>query len=309
MNDLARMEAAADWLIRLNDAPSDEATVNQWLQWCEEDRENLAAFKRTQAVWQAAVPPGTERGRSRSLSHLWMALAASVVLGLGLGAWLFARSDPHAGLQSYSTPVAGWALRVLPDGSQVELGAGSRISTHYSNSVRAVTVDSGEAFFSVQKDARRPFVVTAGNLRVVAVGTAFNVRRGDGRVVVAVQEGKVRLTEGTDAAEELAAVKAGEQAVYVAQARRLAIAHIEATDAASWRNGILKYEREPLSAVAADLNRYSPRKIVITDPAIAQLPFTGTVFSTSIDDALQALTDVFPIVLVKKPDSIELRKR
>ena len=79
--------------------------------------------------------------------------------------------------------------------------------------------------------------------------------------------------------------------------------------AASWRNGILKYEREPLSAVAADLNRYSPRKIVITDPAIAQLPFTGTVFSTSIDDALQALTDVFPIVLVKKPDSIELRKR
>jgi transmembrane sensor len=310
MNDLARMEAAADWLIRLNDAPGDETTINQWLQWCEEDADNLAAFKRTQVVWQAAVPPETRGAASRSVSRSWMALAASVVVGLSCGVWLLSRGDSHATLQSYSTPIAGRALGVLPDGSQVELGAGSRISTHYSDALREVTVDSGEAFFSVQKDARRPFVVTAGNLRVMAVGTAFNVRRGDGRVVIAVEEGKVQLSEGTGAtAAEFAAIGAGEQAVYVAQARRVAIAHIQPTDAASWRIGILKYEHEPLSAVAADLNRYSTVKIVIADPSIAQLPFTGTVFSTRIDDALLAFTQVFPVVLVKKSDSVELQRR
>jgi transmembrane sensor len=64
-----------------------------------------------------------------------------------------------------------------------------------------------------------------------------------------------------------------------------------------------------LSAVAADLNRYSTRKIVINDPAIAELPFTGTVFSSRIDDALHALIDVFPLNLIEHSDSIELSRR
>jgi transmembrane sensor len=198
---------------------------------------------------------------------------------------------------------------VLPDGSKVELGAGSRITTQYSNRTRGVTVDSGEAFFSVKKDARRPFIVTVGDLRVIAVGTAFNVRRADDQVVVAVEEGKVRVADSSGAGSDLAAVGAGEQAVYRKTARHLAIVHIKPADAALWRDGILKYEHEPLSAVAADLNRYSTRKIVISDPAIAELPFTGTVFSTRIDEALHAFIDVFPLTIIEHPDSIEIHRR
>jgi transmembrane sensor len=308
MSDLSRMEAAADWLVRLSDAPGDDAIIASWLQWCEEDPENLAAFQRTQAVWQAAAPAEETGASQRSTLKPWIAAAASVLLCLS-AVWFFGRQDNDRGAQSYSTPIAGQGSSVLPDGSKVELGAGSRITTQYSGATRAVFVDSGEAFFSVKKDARRPFVVTAGNLRVIAVGTAFNVRRGDDRVVVAVQEGKVRVSDSSGSAPDLAAVGAGEEAVYIATARHLAVAHIRPTDAASWRHGILKYEHEPLSAVAADLNRYSTRKIVISDPAIAELPFTGTVFSTRIDDALQALTDVFPLTIVERANTIELHRR
>lgn len=309
MNDVARMHEAADWLVRLNDSPGDEATIAAWLQWCEQDTDNLPAFKRTQAVWQGALPMEEPRLAMQSAVKPWFAVAASVVLGLSAAAWFLARHGVDSGRQSYSTPIAGRASGVLPDGSKVELGAGSRITTQYTDINRGVTVDAGEAFFSVKKNAQRPFVVAAGNLRVIAVGTAFNVRRGDDRVVVAVEEGKVRVADSIGAESDLATVSAGEQAVYLANFHRVALAHIKPTDAASWREGILKYENEPLSAVAADLNRYSTRKIVINDPAIAQLPFTGTVFSSRIDDALHALVDVFPLALIEHSDSIELGRR
>ena len=310
MNDLTRLEAAADWLIRLNDAPGDEALIAAWLQWCDEDRDNLPAFKRTQAVWQAAAPMQEPRRTVRTTLKPWFAMAATVVLGgAATLAWFSARHSLDSGQQSYSTPIAGRGQSVLPDGSKVDLGAGSRITTQYSDTTRGVTVDSGEAFFSVKKDARRPFVVTAGNLRVIAVGTAFDVRRAGDQVVVAVEEGKVRVSDTAGSGPDLAAVGAGEQAVYREKVRSLALGQIKLADAASWRDGILKYEHEPLSVVVADLNRYSTRKIVIGDPSIASLPFTGTVFSTHIDDALHAFSDVFPVTLIEHADSIELDRR
>jgi transmembrane sensor len=309
MNDLARLQAAADWLVRLNDAPADEALITAWLQWCEEEPDNLPAFKRTQAVWEAAARVNEPRPALRSTLKPWFAIAATILLGAGTLAWVLVRHTFDSGQQSYSTPIAGRGLSVLPDGSKVDLGAGSRITTQYSATIRGVTVDSGEAFFSVKKDAGRPFVVTAGELRVIAVGTAFNVRRAGDQVVVAVEEGRVRVTDATGSGPDLAAVGAGEQAVYRERIRRLALGHIKPNDAASWRDGILRYEHEPLSAVAADLNRYSTRKILISDPSIAALPFTGTVFSTRIDDALRAFSDVFPVTIVEHADSIELNRR
>ncbi len=198
MNELTRLQAAADWLVRLNDAPGDEALITAWLQWCEEDHDNLPAFKRTQVVWQAAALVRQPRPGSRPALKPWFAIAATVVLGAATLAWFLARHTFDSGQQSYSTPIAGRALSVLPDGSKVELGAGSRITTRYSDTIRGVTVDSGEAFFSVKKDAQRPFVVTAGNLRVIAVGTAFNVRRAGDQVVVDVEEGRYAFQTAPD---------------------------------------------------------------------------------------------------------------
>ena len=243
------------------------------------------------------------------IQRRWWAAAAAVLLAVACVFSLIGRHGVDPDQQSYSTPIAGRGSSVLPDGSRVELGAGSRITTRYTAAIRGVTVDAGEAFFWVTKDPKRPFVVRVGDLQVIAVGTAFNVRRGGDQVVVAVEEGKVRVAEALGARVDLAAVGAGEQAIYGEKVHRLAKLRIKPADASSWRQGILRYEQEPLSAVAADLNRYSTRKIVIKDPAVARWPFTGTVFAGHIDDALHAFTEVFPLILIEQPESVELRRR
>lgn len=319
--DLDRMAAAADWLVRLHDAPGDEALAVAWLQWCEEDPRNLQEFRSAQSVWHAANPsappmtmadevPPARRWLDR---RAWLGLAATVLVALGVGTSVYLRSDNDELLQSYATPIAGTGSSVLPDGSRVELGADSRITTRYTAKQRSISVDFGEAYFEVAKDPARPFLVDAGDMKVTAVGTAFNVRRNNDRVVIAVSEGRVRLDhqgESTDTTPESSTpLAAGQQAVYSSDSRTVTIAEIQADDVASWRNGVLKYMHEPLGSVAQDLSRYHSKRIVISDARLSAMPFTGTVFSTRIDDALSALESVFPLRVKEGNDAIELIPR
>src|SRR5688572_7970788 len=130
--DLDRMEAAADWLVRLHDAPGDEALAVAWLQWCEEDPRNLQEFRSAQSVWHAAnpsappmpampampepmlsPPPPLQHGLSR---RSWLGLAATVLMAVGVGSTFYLRSSNDELLQSYATPIAGTGSSVLPDG-------------------------------------------------------------------------------------------------------------------------------------------------------------------------------------------------
>lgn len=238
-------------------------------------------------------------------------LAASVLMIVGIGASVFLLRT-HEVSQSYATAVGGTGSSVLPDGSKVELGAGTRITTRYTAKLRSVSVEAGEAYFSVVKDPLRPFLVTAGSMRVTAVGTAFNVRRDSVRVIVAVSEGRVKLDStpaGQSGSDESMRLLAGEQAVYSSASGDVTIAKIRTADVASWRHGMLKYVHEPLGSVVADLSRYYPKRIIINDAALGEMPFTGTVFSANVVDALRAFEDVFPLQVRESVDSIELMPR
>ena len=99
----------------------------------------------------------------------------------------------HAGaLDSIITPLAMNQAAVLPDGSQVDFGARSALDVEFTGNQRHLELRTGQAFFRVKHDAHHPFVVEAGPVRVMAVGTAFDVRKTGTQVTVTVQEGTVR---------------------------------------------------------------------------------------------------------------------
>ena len=118
----------------------------------------------------------------------------------------------------------------LPDGSVALLNTDSAIDTAFTATERRVRIVRGEVFFTVAKDAARPFVVTAGTVAVRAVGTAFNVQRHHGSVEVLVTEGRVRVTDAADGrsllpkreteAVEPPLLAAGERAVVPTARRR-----------------------------------------------------------------------------------------
>jgi transmembrane sensor len=301
-----RLQQAADWFLRLKEAPADEV-ITEWMDWCESDPQNLTAFEEIKSVWAATDEPIPLQPLSDRLRRFAspIGLAAGVAILATAVILMLYRHVAGPPAQVLSTPPAMHSDSVLEDGSRLALGAQSRVSTRFSESQRLIVVESGEAFFDVAKDTSRPFVVKAGSVAVTAIGTAFNVRRGAERVVVTVTEGRVGVVAER---RQPVQVEAGQQISYSHAEHRLAVAPVDSTLATSWQQGVFKYVREPLTDVIADLNRYRTRRIVVADETLGQERYTGTVFGNRMDDWLEALQSAFAVRVVETPDAVVLMR-
>jgi ferric-dicitrate binding protein FerR (iron transport regulator) len=136
------------------------------------------------------------------LGLLKVAAAIAVLLGGSLAVWQTIRTtDAHHSETALRTLTAPAGQRVpvsLPDGSQVILSPGSTLryaAATFGTTARREVHLEGEAYFDVDHDARRPFVVRAGDLVAEDLGTEFVVRAYPedeyGRVIV--REGLVGL--------------------------------------------------------------------------------------------------------------------
>lgn len=241
-----------------------------------------------------------------------LALAATVVLTLGATFFIFQhRLLPR---DDYSTVVGGLQAVPMPDGSKVTLNTDSEIRVAVTEKERRVELKQGEAFFEVAKDPNRPFVVSVAGQRIIAVGTAFSVRRlrnnNSNDIRVIVSEGKVRVeVPGKDAAlmEPLPAGSVVRTASNEVLVQTKPIAEIE--QSLSWRSGLLTFRNTPLAEVTAEFNRYNTRKMVIEDPAIATLEVGGIFRATNLDGFVHLLQDGFPVRATTEKERIVLRSR
>lgn len=304
-----RLKEASEWLLRMEGTDCSDDDVSDWLRWCDADPENLEAFEALQSDWEdldglrsgAQSTPASPRRFLRS-PRVWASAAALGVLALTTMFWtLFKQGESQELTAAPAQEVAATVTHrstTLPDGSKVILSAQSRVNVHFNQSRRELDLSSGRAYFDVQHDESRPFVVRAGEVSVTAVGTAFDVRRGDDQVTVTVEEGVVEVAANTPASSGKPAKWRAEAGYQLTYSTRDQIASIESVDpyaALSWRNGELAYVRAPLGSVIEDLNRYSLRKVVLEDPSIGEMPFTGTAFASELDDWIRAVQQAYPI--------------
>jgi transmembrane sensor len=315
---LNRLEQASEWLLRMDNPARTEEDVNEWLRWCDEDAENLVAFEAFQTDWRdldalkvdvdaeqsvrtATLEPETpHRSVSRIRRRRWLVpLAVAACLTLVALAFILlldqrGSSTPRQQVAATETNRAA----TLPDGSRVMLSAQTSLNVDFNGSKRNLELSAGEAYFKVKHDRQHPFIVHAGDISVTAVGTAFDVRREPDGVTVTVEEGTVEIAGNVFAKQGLPATwraEAGYQLKYSSQGRTAMITNVVTSNALKWRGGELAYVWEPLGAVIEDLNRYSEHKVIIQDPAIAELRFTGTVFTASLADWVQAVEQVYPV--------------
>lgn len=204
---------------------------------------------------------------------------------------------------------------VLKDGSKVLVGAKSSVSVNLTDEARNVVVDTGEAYFEVAKDKSRPFIVRAGTGTITATGTAFNVEYVEGRVDVIVSEGTVEVLDISLPASNNSAVEEGAgpakpapQPTRVEAGQRFAYgtstaSEVKAADTGlvlAARKGRLEYSGESLKYVVADVERYTDRQLVITDPAIEELLYTGVFLESEAEDWLASLPDTYPQIEVAR---------
>ncbi|WP_266156663.1 FecR family protein [Dyella silvatica] len=325
--DASTLHAAADWWTRLRDPNGAAETVEQWLAWTEAGDQHLEAFERVndignrfgaldevsrrQLIAEFARPAPAVASPRRWLP---LAAAASTVLVLLGGYLTWSLLGVHTTQQIYVNEVAKNRDITLSDGSTVALGGASTMTTRFSKNERQVELAAGEAFFEVTHNAQRPFVVTAGDLDIHDVGTAFDVRRTGRQVTIAVTEGRVQIyrrhaAAGAKAASgDMVEAVAGQRVSYDPLKLAMNISSVTPEQATGWRNDRLEFINEPLDVVVANINRYSAQPLHIADASLQPLTFTGTVNTDAIDHWLNALPQVFPLKVSKQPRQVVLSK-
>jgi len=318
--------AAADWWTRLRDADSDDVT-ELWLAWTQLDPRHLEAFEQISAlsmrlnqmddltrqrfVNEFARSVSAPRRRSRwPLAVATMTAAASVALMalVGYMAWNLRYGD-EASNKVYVSAVGQKEDITLPDGTRVSIGGATRLTAEFSHHQRRVELSEGEAFFQIAADSR-PFQVTAGPLAIRDIGTAFDVRRTGQHVSVAVSQGRVQVSDKASAHAGPAALEAGagQRVVFDPATSALSLGDIAPERTAAWRDDRLEFIDEPLDVVVANINRYSPRPLRITDPSLEKLTFTGSIKTDAIDSWAGALPKVFPVEVKTTKDQILLSR-
>jgi transmembrane sensor len=258
-----------------------------------------------------SIAPSIAPSKASSRRSLF-AVAATVILAAGIGTYVAMVPNDHR----YTTPVGGIRSVPMTDGSKVTLNTDSRIRVDLAERERRVELDKGEAFFEVAKDPIRPFVVTVGSKRVIAVGTQFSVRRDASDVQVIVTEGEVRIEDTTAARAPAAngssdvfltpgAVARASDAGVLVQRKTLP----EVEEQLSWRSGVLMFRNRTLVQAAAEFNRYNAQKLVIDDPGVASLPIEGNFRATNVAAFAQLLQNGYPVAVTEEGDRIVLKAR
>jgi len=175
----------------------------------------------------------------------------------------------------------------LSDGTRVWLNAGSSIRwpAVFPSEDRTVEV-TGEAYFEVASDARRPFRVKKGNMTVDVLGTSFNIRayNDDPLLRVTLFEGKVRVT-----ADNSLTLERGEQAVVEDRVEVIKDVHLDGIVA--WKKGLFSFSHTNLVTAMRELGCWYNVE-VIYGKDMPDRYFTGVFDRTlTLDHVLKALAD------------------
>ena len=323
-----RLKLASDWVFRLREDGVDPAEIAQWIEWCERDAANLAAFEEMEAAWKdlgelpapakarlAALASPPSRGPHLPWPQRPLLAAAAIAVAAVLTTFYFWHIQrPQVVVNAVQSAPGRNQDATLPDGSMVALGARSALNIEFGESERRLRMRDGQAYFKVKPDRERPFVVEAGAVEVRAIGTAFDVRKNADRIVVSVSEGVVdvapRGAKARGSHDDKVRVVAGYQLVWDNGNGEVKLAVANAAAASGWRSGRLEYLGEPLWAVIADVNRYAEHPIELADASVGELQFAGTVFTAAVDDWLQTLPHALAVECERRGDgSVIVRMR
>ncbi len=284
-----------------NEAPQAAATV--------EFDEN-AAWKRMQARMHVQQETTEVQNSAPVVRSLWQRfsparVAASVALVIGIAATLyFVSKDDVQPLQRSLAATDKPVESRLSDGSNVHLNYDTRLDypENFTGNNREVTL-SGEAFFNVQRDVNKPFIIHAGPVDVRVLGTSFNVKAYPGReeVLVSVESGKVRCAAGNDSIELIA----GEEGIYNIRTKQLRRNVMDNPNAFAFRTKRFKFTDTPLSKALSDLGDAYNVNFEIRNPVLKNCKINGNYRAgTLLNEILLNIGDATGITATQKGNTI-----
>lgn len=229
-------------------------------------------------------------------------IAASLILLMGI-AWGI-REMSGVGTEKIETAFNQRQV-LLPDGTVAFLNSNSHLTypQKFRGSNRTVQL-SGEAFFKVAKNPRKPFIIETKIAQIKVLGTQFNVNTtGNKRVEVLVKTGVVSLSSNENAADHLL-LKKGDFGMV--EAGQVKTAEVPDENYLSWQTKKFQFNNERLKNVVEVLGHAYARKIVLASVSLDSARLTSTYNQASLETIIQSLCLTFHLQATQKNNEIVL---
>ena len=182
---------------------------------------------------------------------------------------------------------------VLPDGSEVTLTPGSRL-TYNEKSPRNTHLE-GKAFFEVARDEAVPFEITADGAFVRVLGTKFMVDAGSSLKEVYVTEGKVLFAKSSDV--EGVILTKDMQATLSPDANVPVIAVEPDVNSIAWQRGSFIFDKTPLKEVLKTLSEHYKVSFAATD---LDKQLSGEFHAEDLDLIISLIESALDVHIVKR---------
>lgn len=218
---------------------------------------------------------------------------AAIVTIVFSASWFYftkMRQDVTVANQIISVPAGQRLNLTLPDGTNVWLNAKTRLEypVSFNKKTRLVKLD-GQAYFDVAKNPDVPFLVETKSGVVEALGTKFDVLAYSDthQFEAALMEGKVKVNMIDDPSQILILTPNNKASI---RNGKLEAEFVGDFSQYQWKEGLISFRNEPFYQIMHSFEKVYDIKIVIENPKIGDLIYTGKFrIIDGIDYALRVL--------------------
>jgi ferric-dicitrate binding protein FerR (iron transport regulator) len=307
----------------------ESAAVQQWVDLSDENKSQYQALRKiwaatenpskaepadvnVDAAWnnmrsrmhQYAEIESKHAGKTRSLFFYLSGIAAVLVVGALVFAIYKYQTAGPATVQLASGD-ATITDNLLPDGTIIALNQHTSIEyrKEFSEKERKVKL-SGEAFFDVEPDKTRPFIIEAQDAVITVLGTSFNVKamEEDIAVEVLVEEGLVELANPDKS--QSTTLHIGEKGIYIRETREVKKETELDPESLYWLNKTLLFRETELSVVFETLERLYKVKITVENQNIRKCLLTAKFSNETIDHIIDHISTIFEFEIKKDDKNI-----
>lgn len=269
--------------------------VDLWLQESEENRkiardvhyiymatDTLNTIKEVNSE-DALIQVKKRFHKSKKTGYLvwFQRVAAILILPLLISTIYFATEEEPVEYIEVKTNPGMVATLSLPDGSKVWLNSGSYLKhpQRFTGDTRTVELN-GEAYFSVQKDKSKKFIVnTPFDLKAEVLGTEFNIEayKESNQVTTSLVSGSVKLSFlNKENNEESFIMKPDDEVAYNIKTKRIETNASYLPTQTAWKDGLVVFRNTSFEEALKILSKRFNTDFIVKNDLLYENSFTGT---------------------------------
>jgi len=270
-----------DQILKILKNELSETEKNAFYKQIEEDEQLRELYYQQKNMWvkTGITPVLTAEERNDDIQTIWKKIshyprlqflhafyryAAIIIVAIMVGSLAgyfvkdkMAVSDELiTSVYSFSSGERSISKVELPDGSVLSLNAHTKVTYRKDNKSqkRLVTLD-GEAHFNVVHNEASPFVIDFGQLEIIDIGTAFNVKasKQSDFIETTLMEGKVDVVVNKS---DITSLTPGQKASYSKIKQQVVVTSFDSIRVTAWMKNRFIFKNETLEDILKDLGKW-----------------------------------------------------